>query len=500
MTGSLDPWRTLGLSPGASLDEVRRAYRRLAKANHPDAAGEAALPRFLAIQAAYEILAGPQRGRRIGSRPGTAPAREPWAADPDRARASGTDEGRRRPPPGTRPRPGSPRSDDPTTGPSGAGGSDGRAGPSAPGAGGNASGTGSRPGRAGEPTAGRRAGARRRPSNRATPGSTSYDAADEEPFEPGWTGATWYGASSGTYWTINPKEYADPRKHGPEYQRRARRSAAGRWIIDDEPGSEAPADPSSPDASPPDGDRAEERPAHAPPVGTSGASAARTRGRTPAGPTPSGSTTWDSATTRDASTARDPSAEPRTDDRPEAAAAPGRQPGDSRPRPRAGASLSDESEHRARGSVRDPRDALAGPLLRAQATGTGRLVLALLGWPPLGVATATLIGESTGCGRFAASCGEVFSPGTWIVQIAIVLLLLAVPRLAAWSAVGSIVALAAAIPTAVALSAGGGSRQPETSAGVLLAVLGLAYVAGVAWAIVGRGWPWARGSRVPWRR
>ena len=127
-------------------------------------------------------------------------------------------------------------------------------------------------------------------------------------------------------------------------------------------------------------------------------------------------------------------------------------------------------------------------------------MLALLGWPPLGVATATLIGESTGCGRFAASCGEVFSPGTWIVQIAIVLLLLAVPRLAAWSAVGSIVALAAAIPTAVALSAGGGSRQPETSAGVLLAVLGLAYVAGVAWAIVGRGWPWARGSRVPWRR
>ena len=61
----------------------------------------------------------------------------------------------------------------------------------------------------------------------ATPGSTSYDAADEEPFEPGWTGATWYGASSGTYWTLNPKEYADPRKHGPEYQRRARRRAAG---------------------------------------------------------------------------------------------------------------------------------------------------------------------------------------------------------------------------------------------------------------------------------
>ena len=37
----------------ATPAEVKQAYRRLAKANHPDAAGEAALPRFLAIQAAY---------------------------------------------------------------------------------------------------------------------------------------------------------------------------------------------------------------------------------------------------------------------------------------------------------------------------------------------------------------------------------------------------------------------------------------------------------------
>ena len=32
-----DPYRTLGLMRGASLDEVKRAYCRLAKANHPDA-------------------------------------------------------------------------------------------------------------------------------------------------------------------------------------------------------------------------------------------------------------------------------------------------------------------------------------------------------------------------------------------------------------------------------------------------------------------------------
>ena len=42
---------------------------------------------------------------------------------------------------------------------------------------------------------------------------------------PGVGGGSWYGPSSRTYWTINPREYADPRKHGPEYQARARRAA-----------------------------------------------------------------------------------------------------------------------------------------------------------------------------------------------------------------------------------------------------------------------------------
>lgn len=55
----------------------------------------------------------------------------------------------------------------------------------------------------------------------AHPGSTTYDGATEE--EPAWDGAAWVGADSGTYWTVNPREYADPRKHGPEYRARGRR-------------------------------------------------------------------------------------------------------------------------------------------------------------------------------------------------------------------------------------------------------------------------------------
>src|SRR5579862_9602539 len=107
---AIDPYRTLGLLPGATPAEVKRAYRRLAKAFHPDSAGPEALPRFLAIQEAYEHLAtGRSTGRRAGSAAagfggggGAASAAagagpEPWRADPSRAREA-REQARGRPP------------------------------------------------------------------------------------------------------------------------------------------------------------------------------------------------------------------------------------------------------------------------------------------------------------------------------------------------------------------------------------------------------------------
>ncbi len=362
-----DPYRVLGLSPDASEAEIKGAYRRLAKTFHPDTAGETAIPRFLAIQAAYDQLTGESSPPRAAGRP-----RAGWWADPERARASRGSGAAR-------------------------GAGRGAAGGSAAGNSGR-----TRP-RGGADGAGGAASTRPRRGNaepgRATPGSTTYDEADFDPFDPEWSGGSWYGTTSGTYWTINPKEYADPRKHGPEYQARARRRPeAPAWEAATEAGTEGPAPGPSAASAPP------------PPR-------------------------WNAA----------PNAAPPS---PEPALPP------------------------------DPLAALPLP------GGAGRrIAVALLGWPPLGFAIAWLLGEASGCGRFAAGCVETFAVGMWVAQFAVLGALLLVPALAAVSAVGTVTLLATAIPTSILLSALGGAREPGLAAGALGIVLAVAWLAGAAFAV-----------------
>jgi len=73
-----DPYKTLGVAKTASADEIRKAYRRLAKELHPDAnpGNKAAEERFKNVSQAFNILSDPKRraeydaGQRAGFGPG----------------------------------------------------------------------------------------------------------------------------------------------------------------------------------------------------------------------------------------------------------------------------------------------------------------------------------------------------------------------------------------------------------------------------------------------
>jgi hypothetical protein len=55
-----DPYQVLGVDPSASTADIRRAYLRLARVNHPDAAG-GDVARMAEINAAWQLLGDPQR-------------------------------------------------------------------------------------------------------------------------------------------------------------------------------------------------------------------------------------------------------------------------------------------------------------------------------------------------------------------------------------------------------------------------------------------------------
>lgn len=469
MAPDTDPYRTLGLTRDATLDEVRRAYRRLAKANHPDAAGEAALPRFLAIQAAYDTIAGPDaRTRRSGSARPAGPRR---AWDPDRDRTDAT----------YRAYGGRPRRARPTGG-------------SGPGRGT----AGERPSWE-RPATDRPPGARQprpeRPANKATLGSTSYDGAEAEPFEPDWGGASWYGTTSGTYWTLNPKEYADPRKHGPEYQARARRQLGG-WEESEgiDPVAPAPAS-GSPSAS--TGTRPE--PATTSRHATGPSEPPGAEGARPATHTTS---SWWEATAGHAT-------------RPEGSAS-------DRPRPRRARGRAGETSGRPGAPVRSPGEAAGrngpgpttgdGTSAQASASGSlnpaagltaeglleavrswldddrpgaiGRIARAIVGWAPVALAIGWVGGEISGCGRFAAGCDDAVVMAAWLVQIAALVTLLVVRRLARIASVATLATLAAAIPAALLLSATGSPDDTAAGRFALSGLLVIAWVVGLGFGTV----------------
>lgn len=62
-----DPYQELGVSRGATADEIRKAFRKLAKAHHPDAnpGNKAAEERFKQVSAAFDIVGDPEKRKKF---------------------------------------------------------------------------------------------------------------------------------------------------------------------------------------------------------------------------------------------------------------------------------------------------------------------------------------------------------------------------------------------------------------------------------------------------
>ena len=95
MHSNSDPYQVLGVGTDASTADISRAYRRLARALHPDSqpGGGTAADQFRTVSDAYELLSDParrtdwdRRHPRLARRPQRPPGRSApagWSAAPE---------------------------------------------------------------------------------------------------------------------------------------------------------------------------------------------------------------------------------------------------------------------------------------------------------------------------------------------------------------------------------------------------------------------------------
>ncbi|HVA88140.1 MAG TPA: hypothetical protein VNF73_17690 [Candidatus Saccharimonadales bacterium] len=113
--------------------------------------------------------------------------------------------------------------------------------------------------------------------------------------------------------------------------------------------------------------------------------------------------------------------------------------------------------------------------------------MALIAWPPLGVVAGGLVGHLTGCVSYAATCPAGGDMLEWLVQLPVLVALLLLPAIARPAAIGSILLALASVPAGMVLAVAGGSRDPSgVAAGLLLAIIVMAYAVGIVGAVTDR--------------
>jgi hypothetical protein len=146
-----------------------------------------------------------------------------------------------------------------------------------------------------------------------------------------------------------------------------------------------------------------------------------------------------------------------------------------------------------------PRSDLAQPAARDRAAAhdqgaarvhLGRLGLALVAWPPLAIAIASLVGSLTGCAEFSASCTGAAPLLPWLGQVLLLGVLLLVPPLSRLLAMGTLAVLIALVPITSLLVAVGANFDPRGGP-VLAILLVAAWLVGVAYGIASRARPGA---------
>lgn len=115
----------------------------------------------------------------------------------------------------------------------------------------------------------------------------------------------------------------------------------------------------------------------------------------------------------------------------------------------------------------------------------GRVLTALIAWPPLGLGAALLYGELTGCARFSVACADATTPWPWVIQLVTIALLLLMSAVARIAVFGTYAMVIVVTPLTLFLVTGG-REGSDLATRLLVGGLAAAWVAGVVIGVVRR--------------